>query len=166
MPMPRPPVEVMLARAVATVPSASALPGGVLYEQKWDGYRLVAFNASPQPYLQSRRGADLTGGFPEIAEAVATLPRVVLHGELVIWGVGALDFLLQRMASRGANARQLGVARPANYVVFDILAVGGEDLRREPLRTSRRQLQELLTEADPSVVLAPRRSRSRRRSRR
>jgi ATP-dependent DNA ligase len=146
----------MLARAVTAVPSASALSGGVVYEQKWDGYRLVAFNAS-QPYLHSRRGADLTGGFPEIADAVATLPRVVLDGELVIWGDGALDFpaLLQRMASRGAKARQLGAARPANYVVFDILAVDDEDLRREPLRTRRRQLQRLLADAHPSLVLSP-----------
>ena len=66
----RPPVEVMLARAVDAGPGAHALPGGVRYEQKWDGYRLVAFT-SPRPHLQSRRGADLTEAFPEIADAVA-----------------------------------------------------------------------------------------------
>lgn len=87
----RPPVDVMLARAVLALPPAFALPGGVQYEHKWGGYRLVAFT-SPRPHLQSRRGADLTVGFPEIAEAVATLPDVVVDGELVIWGDGALDF--------------------------------------------------------------------------
>ena len=98
----------MLARAVDAVPGAHALPGGVQYEQKWDGYRLVGFSA-PRPYLQSRRGADLTDAFPEIAAAVATLGDVVVDGELVIWGDGGLDFpaLLQRMASKGANARRL-----------------------------------------------------------
>ncbi len=132
------------------------MPGGVLYEQKWDGYRLVAFT-SPRPYLQSRRGADLTVGFPEIAEAVASLPDVVLDGELVIWGDGALDFpaLLQRMASKGARAGQLAATRPANYVVFDLLALDGRDLRREPLRVRRRQLEEVLADADPSLVLSP-----------
>src|SRR5215213_1573527 len=102
------PVEVMLARAVSSVPAAFALPGGVLFEQKWDGYRMVAF-AGSEVRLQSRRGADLTEGFAEVAAAVGELPEVVLDGELVIWGDGGLDFpaLLQRMASRGANARRL-----------------------------------------------------------
>src|SRR3954470_11820605 len=131
----RPPVDVMLARAVDGLPGTHALPGGVQYEQKWDGYRLVGFS-TPRPFLQSRRGADLTDAFPEIAAAVATLPDVVVDGELVIWNDGALDFpaLLQRMASPGARARQLAAARPANYVVFDLLALDGRDLRRDPLR--------------------------------
>ena len=85
----RPPVDVMLARAVDAVPGAHALPGGVQYEQKWDGYRLVGFSA-PRPFLQSRRGADLTDAFPEITAAVATLPDVVVDGELVIWGVSTI----------------------------------------------------------------------------
>ena len=131
----RPPVEVMLARAVDSVPTAFALSGGVQYEQKWDGYRLVAFGG-PRPYLQSRRGAELTDAFPDVAAAVATLPDVVLDGELVIWGDSGLDFpaLLQRTASRDAKAAQLAAPRPANFVVFDLLAVDGDDLRREPLR--------------------------------
>ena len=152
----RPPVDVMLARAVPTLPRATALPGGVQYEQKWDGYRLVAFSA-PRPYLQSRRGAELTAGYPDIAEAVAALGDVVVDGELVIWGDGGLDFpaLLQRMAATGTHARQLAVARPANYVVFDLLAADGRDLRREPLRSRRARLEQVLAGARPSLVLSP-----------
>ena len=45
------------------------------YEQKWDGYRLVAFSSAP-PVLQSRPGADLTDAFPEIAVVVADDPSV------------------------------------------------------------------------------------------
>ena len=151
----RPPVEVMLARAVDAVPGAHALPGGVQYEQKWDGYRLVGFSA-PEPHLQSRRGADLTEAFPEIAAAVARLGDVVVDGELVIWGDGGLDFpaLLQRMASKGANARRLAATRPANLVVFDLLAADGDDLRREPLRVRRRRLEDLLADAEPPLMLS------------
>ena len=152
----RPPVEVMLARAVDSLPAAHALPGGVQYEQKWDGYRLVGFNA-PRPFLQSRRGADLTEAFPEITAAVATLADVVVDGELVIWNDGALDFpaLLQRMASKGDNARRLAAARPANFVVFDVLAAGGDDLRGEPLRVRRRRLEDLLADTQPPLMLSP-----------
>jgi ATP-dependent DNA ligase len=103
----------------------------VQYEQKWDGYRLVGFS-TPRPHVQSRHGADLTDAVPEVADAVARLPDVVVDGELVIWGDGGLDFpaLLQRMAPKGANTRRLAATRPANSVVFDLLAAGGDDLRR------------------------------------
>ena len=75
---------------------------------------------------------------------------------LVIWGDGALDFpaLLQRMASTGARAHQLATTRPANYVVFDLLALDGSDLRREPLRVRRRLLERILSDAQPSLLLS------------
>lgn len=75
----------------------------------------------------------------------------------MIWGAGSLDFpaLLQRMASTGSKARQLAAARPANYVVFDLLALDGDDLRREPLRARRCHLQQVLADAHPSLVLSP-----------
>jgi ATP-dependent DNA ligase len=151
----RPPVDVMLARAVDSLPGAHALPGGVQYEQKWDGYRLVGFS-TPKPHLQSRRGADLTDAFPEIAAAVATTGDVVVDGELVIWGDGGLDFpaLLQRMASKGDNVRRLATQRPANYVVFDLLAESGDDLRGEPLRVRRRRLEGLFADAQPPLMLS------------
>lgn len=34
----RPPVPLALAKAVETVPGEAALPGGTVYEPKWDGY--------------------------------------------------------------------------------------------------------------------------------
>src|SRR3954452_652328 len=152
----RPPGDVMLARAVDALPSVHALPGGVQSEQKWDGYRLVGFS-TPRLHLQSRRGADLTDAFPEVAAAVAELGDVVVDGELVIWGDGGLDFpaLLQRMASKGDNARRLAAARPANFVVFDALAADGADLRGEPLRVRRRRLEDLLADAQPPLMLSP-----------
>ena len=103
------------------------------------------------------RGADLTAAFPEIAATVATLRDVVVDGELVIWGAGAvgLPCVAAAVASRGTNARQLAAARPANYIVFDVLALDGDDLRREPLHARRRRLQQILKEAHPSLVLSP-----------
>ncbi|WP_285320718.1 hypothetical protein [Pseudarthrobacter sp. lyk4-40-TYG-27] len=34
----RPPVPLALAKAVESVPAEAALPGGSVYEPKWDGY--------------------------------------------------------------------------------------------------------------------------------
>jgi ATP-dependent DNA ligase len=88
----------------------------VQYEEKWDRYRLLAFNTDRR-FLQSRRGANLTAAFPEIVAAVSGLPPCVLDGEVVIWGPGTLGFpaLLQPIAARGAKAGRLAALRPANY---------------------------------------------------
>ena len=43
----------------------------MLFEQKADGFRVLVFTG-PEPYLQSRRGADLRPAFPEIARAFLT----------------------------------------------------------------------------------------------
>src|SRR5215210_2038457 len=131
----------MLARAVDRVPNENALPGGVQYEQKWDGYRAVAFNA--EPFLQSRRGADLTASFPEITTAIAQLlPKCVLDGELVIWGEGALDFpaLLKRMSSSKTNTHRMAAEQSATFATFDVLAIGNRDLRRRDRRRLHRPL--------------------------
>jgi len=59
------------------------------------------------------------------------------------------------MASKGANARRLATERPANYVIFDLLAAGGDDLRDEPLRVRRQRLEHLLAHAEPPLMLSP-----------
>lgn len=47
----------MLARSVTTLPPPSQK---AVFDQKVDGYRTIVF-AGPEPYLQSRGGAELTG---------------------------------------------------------------------------------------------------------
>lgn len=84
----------MLAQAVETIPGASALPGGSVYEPKWDGWRLTATVGEDRATLWSRRGTDLTARFPEVAAAVAAhVPAgTVLDGEVVVWVDDRLDF--------------------------------------------------------------------------
>jgi ATP-dependent DNA ligase len=82
----RGPVQVMLAQAVETIPGPSSMPGGSVYEPKWDGWRLTATVGEDRATLWSRRGADLTARFPEVAAAVvAQVPAgTVLDGEVVV----------------------------------------------------------------------------------
>ena len=69
------PVAVELAKPVQAVPRVDALPGGCLYEPKWDGYRLVIVRSGASTRLWSKQGRDLTDRFPDIAAAaVAQLP--------------------------------------------------------------------------------------------
>lgn len=140
---------------------AERLPVGEkwTYEPKFDGFRCLAHSSGGRVRLQSRQGRPLTRYFPEIVAAVAALGEdVVLDGELVVWHEGRLDFpaLQQRLHPSGAQAGRLAAARPAAYVVFDLLARGGTDLRPAPYAERRRRLEELLgTRLPHGLVLVP-----------
>ncbi|MFE9250933.1 ATP-dependent DNA ligase [Streptomyces sp. NPDC007088] len=138
-----PPLEPMLARSVSALP---AIGRPAVFEPKTDGYRVIVF-AGPVPYLQSRRGAPLSGAFPEIARAAAGLGvEAVLDAELVVSsGAGHLDFaaLQQRARRRGAGAARAAVEQPAHLVVFDLLEVEGAVLLQASLHRRRDALEEL-----------------------
>jgi bifunctional non-homologous end joining protein LigD len=79
----------------------------------------------------------MSRAFPEVIEAMRTLPDVVLDGELIVSdGVGGADF---RELQRRSRMRRLPIIeeaaarRPASLVIFDVLQVGGVDLRALPL---------------------------------
>jgi ATP-dependent DNA ligase len=154
----RGPVVVALARAERDIPHPGALPGGCLYEPKWDGYRLVIVRTERTVRLWSKQGKDLTDRFPDIATAARTqLPAgVVVDGEVVIWNGSRLDFdlLQQRMVTSPGRAASARVAHPASYVAFDLLAVGGRDLRDLPLTERRRQLEQVAVWTPP-LQLSP-----------
>ena len=80
----------MLAKPTDDLPVARSLPGGCLYEPKWDGYRgLVAIDHRGTPHIRSRRGHDLTRAFGYVAAAAADQlpPGSMLDGELVVDGL-------------------------------------------------------------------------------
>ena len=141
------PVAVELAKPVRDLPRADALPGGVLYEPKWDGYRLVVVRTGGTTRVWSRQGRDLSSRFPDVvAAAVAQVPPgTVLDGEVVVWNGSRLDFglLQQRMVAPTGRVGALAAAAPASYVAFDLLALGGADLRGRRLRDRRAVLEVL-----------------------
>jgi ATP-dependent DNA ligase len=153
------PVAVALAKPARSIPPESALPGGCLYEPKWDGYRLVVVREGSSTRLWSRQGRELTPLFPEIvAAAVAQVPAgTVVDGEVVIWNGARLDFgLLQlRMATPAGRIGALVTANPASYVAFDLLAAGGVDLRGAPLTRRRAALEDLAGRWAPPLQLSP-----------
>jgi ATP dependent DNA ligase domain len=58
-----------------------------MYEEKVDGWRIVAYKAGREVRLVSRKGVDHTARFPELAQAVAALPgtKLVLDGEVAVF---------------------------------------------------------------------------------
>ncbi|MFC9336422.1 hypothetical protein [Arthrobacter sp. NPDC057009] len=129
----RPPLEVVLAKAVKGIPAPAALPGQMLFEPKFDGYRALIFRDQDRVRLWSRQGKDLTRYFPDLEEAAAAMipPGCVVDGEAVVWSEGRLNFeALQRRLSAGREGlRSMLVELPANFVGFDILGVAGQDAR-------------------------------------
>ncbi|MGI5405097.1 ATP-dependent DNA ligase [Streptomyces sp. CA-135486] len=141
-----PPVAPMLALAVPQLPGPAALPGGTVFEPKYDGYRMLVFAHAGQVYLQSRNLRELTAAFPEIAGAAASLGEdVVLDGEAVIYTEGRLDFtaLQQRMNRRPGAVAQLATAQPAHFVAFDLLEHAGAEMFSWPIAKRRAALESL-----------------------
>jgi bifunctional non-homologous end joining protein LigD len=106
---------------------------GWVFEEKYDGDRLLAYKNGTRVRLLSRAGKDRTGKYPELTAAIAALPArsLLLDGEVVVFdrdGVSRFQ-LLQKQAGRPV------------YAVFDCLFRNGEDLRRLPLSDRRKALQ-------------------------
>jgi ATP-dependent DNA ligase len=159
----------MLAKPVEALPPARALPGGCLYEPKWDGYRALIRVDADGARIRSRRGVDLTPGFPDVAAAAAGQfhPGTLLDGELVSWNpdTHALDFaalqrrltlLTARRPDRASSrARSLAAEQPASFVIFDLLVDAGVPRHRQPLRERRRALERLVPLLHPPLQVTP-----------
>lgn len=149
----RPPVAPMLAR------SAARIPPGMQYEGKWDGFRAIVFKDGDEIVIGSRNERPLTRYFPEVvANLQAGLPdRCVVDGEIVIVTGGRLDFgaLQQRIHPAASRVRLLARQTPAEFIAFDLLAVGDRNLLGEPLLLRRRELEKIITADCPGMRLAP-----------
>jgi ATP-dependent DNA ligase len=143
-----PPVAPMLAKAVKEIPR-----GSLSFEPKWDGFRSIVFRDGLEVEFGSRNERPLTRYFPELVEAAtAILPeRCVLDGEIVIPDAQRrrLDFeaLLQRIHPADSRVRLLAEQTPAEFVVFDVLALGDVDYSQTEFAARRELLEEIMTDA-------------------
>jgi ATP-dependent DNA ligase len=139
-----PPVEPMLARLSDELPGG----GGFLYEPKWDGFRAIVFRSESDVFMQSRDLRPFDRYFPELHDAcLRLLPRhSVVDGEIVIATPDGLDFDALQLRLHPAASRVAMLARetPASFVAFDLLAIGGRDVRASPQRERRALLEKAL----------------------
>ncbi|HXB27490.1 MAG TPA: hypothetical protein VNV25_22365 [Gemmatimonadaceae bacterium] len=138
-------VEPMLVKPVSRLPEGSNWQ----YEIKWDGYRALAIRAGDKVALVSRRNNSFVNRFPPIAADLRTLENgSILDGEIVAFDAqGAPSFSL--LQQRTENARALV------YLVFDVLAFRGRDVRQLALVDRRGLLDEVLASDQNSVRRAP-----------
>ena len=130
------------------------------YEPKWDGFRCLAFRDGARVDLRSRNRRPFERYFPEVVEALAALPvdSFVLDGELLVAGPGGADFeaLLLRLHPSASRVERLRRETPATFVAFDVLELGGDDMREAPYDERRDRLARLLDGVTgPRLVLTP-----------
>src|SRR3954449_714848 len=146
-----PPVKPMLAKSVKQMPMPDDVPDSLLYEPKWDGFRCIVFRDGDEVELGSRNERPLTRYFPDVVEAVkAALPeRCVVDGEIVITQNGRLDFesLQLRLHPAESRVRKLAGEMPAEFVAFDVLALGDDDLLDTPFGERRDRLEQSVKES-------------------
>jgi bifunctional non-homologous end joining protein LigD len=123
-----------------------------VYEEKVDGWRIVASKAEGSVRLVSRNGRDHTRRFPELLKALRRLKAktFTLDGELAIFDkslISRFEWLRGRPADEPATL-------PV-YMVFDLLELNGRDLREHPLRERRRLLERLVS--TPGMIFPARR---------
>src|SRR5437667_751418 len=149
-----PPIEPMLAKLAGELPM-----GAFLYEPKWDGFRALVFRGRSDVFIQSRDLRPLVRYFPELHSVLLEkLPDgCVIDGEIVIATPRGLDFdaLQLRLHPAASRAAKLAKETPAAFVGFDLLAIDGRDVRREPQSTRRGLLERLLADIVPPIHLTP-----------
>ncbi|MEO6199522.1 MAG: cisplatin damage response ATP-dependent DNA ligase [Sphingomicrobium sp.] len=126
-------------------------------EWKWDGIRIQLVHAGGETRLFSRTGDDISGSFPDIAEAFAK--RGVLDGELLVRGSGqgvadvhggaaaSFNALQQRLGRKNVSTKVRG-DYPAFVRLYDILFDGEEDVRALPWSERRTRLEAFIADLD------------------
>ena len=128
-------IKPQLSRLVDHPPAGK----GWGHEMKLDGYRVQLRVVDGVATLRTRRGLDWTAKFSSIAQAARPLPDALVDGEVVVLddkGHSTFSGLQAALSDDDQNAFIL--------FAFDLLFVGGEDLRSLPLAERKQGLEHLL----------------------
>jgi bifunctional non-homologous end joining protein LigD len=142
----------MLVGAFPLVPMAPTLArppfhrDDWIYEEKVDGWRMLAYKDGRRVRLISRNGVDHTNRFRHLAAATAALSAdtALLDGEIAVFD----EKLLSRFHLIGDDESGV-LSTPPVFIAFDALQIGGRDLRNRPLDERRRILEDLVGDASP-----------------
>jgi bifunctional non-homologous end joining protein LigD len=125
---------------LATLVDAPFARPNWVFEEKYDGVRILAYKERSGVSLISRNAVDRTARYPEIAAAIGRLKpqTLLLDGEVVAFDA--------KNVSRFQLLQQ-GKGRP-QYAVFDCLYANGHDLRKEALSLRRATLERMVKPSD------------------
>jgi bifunctional non-homologous end joining protein LigD len=113
---------------------------GWVYDEKYDGWRMLAYRDGSRVRPISRRGVDWTARFPELAAAIGKLRSdvVVLDGEVVRFDA----HLVSRFHLLGDEQRT-ELCTPPIFMAFDVLQAGNRrsGSRRRGRKGARRRAE-------------------------
>jgi bifunctional non-homologous end joining protein LigD len=120
---------------------------GWIHEIKHDGFRILAHRRGRAVRLMSRNAHDLASRFPQIVEAVRSLPvqSCVIDREAIVTddkGLAVFDLL-----------REHRLHVDAELCAFDMLELDGKDLRRTRIEERKRTLAKLLGRFQHGIVV-------------
>lgn len=119
-----------------------------IFEIKYDGYRILSYVENGKVKMFSRNNLDYTKKFSSIANALKQIEQenFVFDGEIVCFdesGKSNFGLLQQNIKSKKENF---------HYVIFDLLALNGEDLRKLPLIERKEKLERLLYKTEKCLI--------------
>lgn len=118
-----------------------------LHEVKYDGYRMMLVREGKTVRLFTRGGYDWAKRYPWIVQSALShrQTRFVIDGEAVLLGVdGVSDF-------NGLHSRQHD--DEVLFYAFDVLVLGGDDLRQQPLDRRKAKLDKLLARRPDGIFV-------------
>src|SRR4051794_1606014 len=111
---------------------------GWIFEDKYDGFRMVATIEQGRVTLYSRNGKIISDNYIEVAKALEGMKHdAVLDGELVAIGSDGLSHFQLLQNARRHEAK-------LQYCVFDLMFQDGDDLRGLPLVERKKRLKAIL----------------------
>src|SRR5215472_1653431 len=114
---------------------------GWVYEEKYDGWRMLAYKHGSQVKLVSRVGREHTRRFPHLVAAIASLSpsTLILDGEVCIFDhqlISRFEWLRARPKDQTAT--------PPLFMAFDCLRINAHDLRSQDLQDRRSHLEQVV----------------------
>ena len=116
------------------------------FEWKVDGIRCIMFFDSGKVRLQSKNGKDCSKQFPELMSPQLEAQESVFDGEITIFTGGKPDFegVMERYLAGEKKITSLVLAKPAVYIVWDILWVDDRSVMELPLLERKETLEQSL----------------------
>jgi bifunctional non-homologous end joining protein LigD len=117
-----------------------------IYEEKYDGVRMLAYKEGSKVSLISRNAIDRTARYPKIAEAIAKLKAdtIALDGEVVIFDADKVSRFQFLQKSEGEPT----------FALFDCIYRNGRDLRKAPLSERRAALEQSVKPSSKLILSA------------
>ncbi|MFK8162835.1 MAG: ATP-dependent DNA ligase [Lewinella sp.] len=150
------PYPFYLAYQLEGAPADLGAPAEWQAEHKWDGIRGQLIVRDGELFVWSRGEELVTDKYPEYHPLADLLPDgTVIDGEILPFREGRpLGFnVLQTRIGRKKVSKKLLQEAPIVLMAYDLLEIGGEDVRARPMSERRELLEKLLAENDTQGII-------------